>query len=75
MKLRLAAALRARADRLTNEWQTLSRLKLDPHEGATYFDELRVLGIAEERRTPLQRNGIAVGETIEFRLAKRDMSQ
>lgn len=52
----LLPALAARLAKLSPDWQSLSALKLDPHEGAHYYRELRDLGLAEERLEVLPRS-------------------
>lgn len=60
-------AMSFRLARLTNEWQSLGSLKINPTDGAYGYQDLVWMGYAEERRTPITRNGIACGETIEYR--------
>lgn len=56
---------------LTRRFQSLSVLKRTPSDGETIggLDDLRWWGFAVERRTPITVNGIACGETVEFRRA------
>jgi hypothetical protein len=55
--------------RLTDQWQRLSALKHAPSDGARGYQDLVWAGLAEERRTPIVRHGVACGETIEYRRA------
>jgi hypothetical protein len=54
---------------LTNEWQRLGALKVATGLHANAFDDLRWAGLAQEKRTPITRNGVACGEVIELKLS------
>lgn len=56
---------------LTGQWQRLGDLKerqrASQRDSCVPFTDLCAWGFAEERRTPLFRNGISAGERMEFR--------
>lgn len=60
-------SLASRLSKLTPDWQSLTSLKLDPHEGSFYYRELRDMGLAEERRELLPRGH---GERNFYRLTR-----
>lgn len=56
---------------LTLDWKDLGALKSETGLQCVAFDDLRVFGLAEERREPITRNGVACGERIAFRLSTK----
>lgn len=65
----LPEVLKVRLARLSAEWQPLNTLKIQPNDGDYGFSDLAVAGIAEVKREPITRSGIACGERTFYRLA------
>lgn len=70
--------LKRAAGYLTDEWQTYKSLPKDDKLDYGAYDDLVLLGIAEERRTYYSREGgaenrrINMGNTSEFRLRQEE---
>lgn len=65
----LPNVLSIRYARLTDAWQPLNSLKINPHDGDYGFADLVWLGMAEVRRDTIIRHGIACGTNSFYRRA------
>jgi hypothetical protein len=64
--MKLNSTLTKALSSLTGDWQNLANLKRATGLPWVAFDDLRVAGLAQERRTPIMRSRIQCGEIIEL---------